>query len=118
MQVLKIRAGQETQIGELDNTLEAMQRFVGGYIEIVRLSDDLALVCNEEGKLQGLPMSAWLCKRGALSQPYDVVCGDCFLCRVDGEDFAGLQYGDVAEAMLYVQPMEKTAPNGNSEAVK
>lgn len=39
---------------ELDNTLEAMQKFVGGLIECITLSDtgsEVTLVCNDEGKL-------------------------------------------------------------------
>lgn len=36
-------------------TLEYMQKVVGGYIEIVPLQDGRLLVCNEEGKIQGLP---------------------------------------------------------------
>ena len=39
---------------DLDNTLEAMQKFVGGLIECIALSDtgsEVTLVCNDEGKL-------------------------------------------------------------------
>ena len=39
---------------ELDNTPEAMQKFVGGLIECITLSDtgsEVTLVCNDEGKL-------------------------------------------------------------------
>ena len=41
---------------ELDNTLEAMQNFVGGLIECITLRDtgsEVTLVCNDEGKLLG-----------------------------------------------------------------
>lgn len=37
-----------------DNTLEAFQKAVGGYIETVTLRDDLVVICNEEGRLLGL----------------------------------------------------------------
>lgn len=37
-----------------DNTLEAFQKAVGGYIETVTIQDDLVLICNEEGRLLGL----------------------------------------------------------------
>ena len=40
---------------EIDNTLEAFQRAVGGYIETVTLFEDVTLICNEEGRLMGLP---------------------------------------------------------------
>lgn len=43
-------------------TLEEMQKFVGGYIEMPSLPhlDGVTLVCNEEGKLRGLAPSAIL----------------------------------------------------------
>lgn len=43
---------------EIDNTLETMQKIVGGYIETVTLSKDTVLICNEEGRLKGLQPSA------------------------------------------------------------
>ena len=44
---------------EIDNTLEAKQEIVGGYIECVYLPNDdsVVLICNEEGKLLGLPFN-------------------------------------------------------------
>ena len=40
---------------DIDNTLEALQKAVGGYIETVTLFEDVALICNEEGRLMELP---------------------------------------------------------------
>ena len=39
------------------NTLEAFQEAVGGYIETVTLASDLVIICNEEGRLIGLPFN-------------------------------------------------------------
>ena len=38
----------------IDNTLEAFQKIVGGYIEVVTLAPDLVIVSNEESRLLGL----------------------------------------------------------------
>jgi len=38
-------------------SLEFMQRTVGGYIQVVPLGGSTVLVCNEEGKLKGLPLN-------------------------------------------------------------
>lgn len=38
-----------------DNTLEAFQQAVGGYIETVTIAKDRVVICNEEGRLLGLP---------------------------------------------------------------
>ena len=81
--------GTECEYREIDNTLEAMQEIVGGYIEVVPLcnKDDepihgIVLVCNEEGKLKGLPdnIKVW----------GDPIKGTCFICRTDGEEFASI----------------------------
>ncbi len=41
---------------EIDNTLEAKQHLVGGYIECVYPENDnsVVFVCNEEGKINGM----------------------------------------------------------------
>lgn len=41
----------------IDNTLEAMQNIVGGYLETVTLDKDVVLICNEEGRLMNLQPS-------------------------------------------------------------
>ena len=67
---------------ELDNTLEAMQKFVGGLIECITLSDtgsEVTLVCNDEGKLLGLPLNR------PLWDGADVLAGPGFLAGCDSE---------------------------------
>lgn len=67
---------------ELDNTLEAMQKFVGGLIECIALSDTgsaVTLVCNDEGKLLGLPLNR------PLWDGADVLAGPGFLAGCDNE---------------------------------
>lgn len=39
---------------EIPNELEALQREVGGYIEILPITTDAVIICNEEGKLKAL----------------------------------------------------------------
>ena len=66
-----------------------MQRLVGGYIQAVYPFDDpVALICNEEGKLLGLPMNRTL--RDERGVPYDIVCGTFFLAGIAEDDFASL----------------------------
>lgn len=47
--------GKIAHVEWVDNTLEAFQRIVGGYIETVTVCSDVLIVCNEEGRLLGLP---------------------------------------------------------------
>ena len=56
--VLIVEPGKEPYVKEIDSGLESLQHEVGGYIEaIYPYEDPIALVCNEEGKLEGLPLN-------------------------------------------------------------
>lgn len=54
IKVIIVEPMKEPYSTEIENTLEGLQKVVGGYIETVYLEDDVVLVCNEEGKLMGL----------------------------------------------------------------
>lgn len=45
----------------IPNTLDALQRLVGGYIETVTPASDWLIICNEEGRLEGLPYNVEVC---------------------------------------------------------
>ena len=67
---------------ELDNTLEAMQKFVDGNIECLTFYDfgsEVVLVCNDEGKLLGLTLNR------PLWDGADVLAGPGFLAGCDNE---------------------------------
>ena len=70
IQVLKVAPGKAPEAVTMPNTLEAIQQMVGGYIEVIPL-DDVCLVCNEEGKLTGLP--------GNRRLGNDIIAGTFFL---------------------------------------
>ena len=54
--VLLIEPNKYPKMIEIDDTLEAMQKVVGGDIEeYMPFDDDVAIICNEEGKVNGLP---------------------------------------------------------------
>lgn len=66
-----------------------MQDIVGGAIQTVYpFRDKAAIVCNDEGKLIGLPPNRFL--RDENGQPYDVLCGAFFVIGVGREDFVSL----------------------------
>ena len=52
------RPGLPLRAEVVENTLRAMQELVDGPIECVTVTEDLAIVCNEEGRLRGLSPSA------------------------------------------------------------
>ena len=56
MRILKIEPEHKPERADIPDTLEAMQKVVDGYIQAVYpFEEPVALICNEEGKLNGLP---------------------------------------------------------------
>jgi len=54
MKILMRAPGGRFEEVVIENSLEKLQNLVGGYIEIVRLAEDAALIVNEEGAFKGL----------------------------------------------------------------
>lgn len=67
-------------VAEIDNSVEKIQMIVGGHFEPVPITSELIFLCNEEGKLLGLPPN--------FKTPYDTIAGSVIVCGVDGEEFA------------------------------
>lgn len=92
IRILALPVDREPYITNISNTLENMQRFVGGYIETETILQDpeVVLVCDEEGLLKGRAVNPSVPDL----QPYVgwglKIVGDCFFCGVAGEDFADL----------------------------
>ena len=91
MTVLLVEPGSVPRRAEIGDTLEDMQNVVGGLIQAVYpFEEPVALICNEEGKLLGLPLNRSL--RDEAGQVYDIVAGTFFLCAAppDSENFESL----------------------------
>lgn len=61
MKAIRKKPGCEPEIIEVDNTLAALQAEVGGYIETVTIASDAVIICNEEGRILGLPDNCRVC---------------------------------------------------------
>ena len=89
MRVLLVKPGEVPCIVEMDNTLEVLQDAVGGFIEAVYPFDDpIALICNENGKLDDLPLNRAL--RDEDGCIYDVIAGSFLVTGLGEEDFSSL----------------------------
>lgn len=87
---------------EIENTLEAEQKFVGGLIECTALTEDIDLVCNEEGRVIGLE------PRVAIQEPKTVIAGDCFICRHDRQgNFKSIKESDIDLIKSKVKPISE-----------
>lgn len=89
MKVLVLSNG-ELKEKEINNTLEDLQKIVGGYIEIPFLSEtflanEIDMIINEEGKfIDGLRPEIAVVKRGT-NTVLDVVFGNCIFASHDEE---------------------------------
>ena len=64
----------------ITNELKELQKIVGGYIETVLLLSNLVLICNEEGKLMGLPYN--------FGTPDDILVGTVIVAGIKESEFA------------------------------
>lgn len=67
------------RLKDVPNELKALQSMVGGYLEAVTLATDMCILCDEEGRLKGLPYNCEICGIN--------FCGTILAVGVDGEEF-------------------------------
>lgn len=86
MKAIRKKPGCAPEIIEVENTLKALQTEVGGDIETVTIASDAVIICNEEGRILGLPYN----------------------CRFFGVDFVGtvLLVGTKGDEFCDVPPID------------
>lgn len=88
--------GQAPKVEPLfENTLEAFQKAVDGYIEAVTVTEDVVIICNEEGRLRGLPFNVELFGVGFV--------GTIIVAGVKGEEFASLKSTHIPHILRVLQ---------------
>ncbi len=88
MKVLVVEPQKPCRVQEIES-LADMQQLVGGDIEAVYPFQELvAVVCNADGKLLGLPMNRPLLDKDYL--PYDIIRGTFFVAGLGQEEFISL----------------------------
>jgi hypothetical protein len=106
MKILVVAPLTAPVVKEIDGTLKSMQEVVGGYIEaLYPFNEAVALICNEEGKLLGLPFNRAL--RDEDGVIYDIVAGTFFLCAAPPyeENFTSLTDDEIERfAGLFLYP--------------
>lgn len=89
MTVLVVEPGMSPYVKEIDSGLKSLQSEVGGWIEAVYpFEEEVALICNEEGKLSELPLNRAL--RDEDRHVYDIVAGTFLVVGLGEEDFCSL----------------------------
>lgn len=89
MDVLLIKPGMYPQQIQIGTELEDLQKAVGGDIQAVYpYEEEVALIMNEEGKMQGFELNRSL--RDEKGEAYDIIAGDFLVVGLGEEDFGSL----------------------------
>lgn len=99
MRAIRKRPGEMPEITDVENTLEALQKEVGGQIESLRFAADATVLCNEEGKLLGLQPNVWFLG--------DVLCGTILIVGVRGDAFCSLTMDGARMMCEYLKDKQK-----------
>ncbi|MGN0394843.1 MAG: DUF3846 domain-containing protein [Coprococcus sp.] len=79
IEVIFVQPMKPPEIRQISDELSAMQELVGGYIEeYMPFKDDVAIVCNEEGKINGMQLNRGI--YGEDGQLMDIIAGPFFYC--------------------------------------
>lgn len=89
MTVVCVEPGKPAYAKTISTGLESLQHEVGGYIEATYpWEDEAAIICNEEGKITGLPLNRSLSDDEG--NMYDVIVGSFIIAGLGEEDFCSL----------------------------
>lgn len=103
IKVVIVEPRKNARVAEIDSSLESMQKIVGGYIQTFQLDDEVFIICNEEGILEGLEPCRAIFYEGEL---IEIIHGTFFICSApwDSENFESLsddqaqEYKDLFES--------------------
>lgn len=77
--VVLVEPGKYPRLVEIKDSLEAMQSLVEGNIEeYMPYEDEVAIICNEEGKMNGMPLNRAIYSDD--KEMLDIIAGKFFIC--------------------------------------
>ena len=86
MNVLIVEPGKHPRLADIDESLESLQKIVGGYIQaIYPFEDEIAIICDEESKLKS--DTEW---NRMLPEIRDVIKGTFIIAGLGDEDFTDI----------------------------
>ena len=123
IRIVKVLPNQKPVVCEIERGLEKLQEIVDGTIQcIYPFDDDVGLICNDDGKLLGLPYNRALFfdwdkaseyeeidgeQYVPIDEIYDAIVGTFFICRTpsDSDNFESLTDEQVDK---YMKLFERT----------
>ncbi len=115
--VLVVEPLQEPYIKEIPNTLEALQKEVGGPIQAgYPFAEEAAIVCNDEANLEGMRLNRAL--YDAEGEIYDIVAGTFIVVGLGEDNFASLPPELMSKIQeQFKQPEMFVKVNGEIQAI-
>lgn len=113
LQVLLVEPGKEPKKITIGGDLEDLQEVIGGHIELAYYyNDPVVILCDEEGKLKGLPLNRAI--RGVDGGIKDIMAGNFLICGDGEEDIESLS-DDLMEKYkaIFEKPEEFFELGGN-----
>lgn len=110
LRVLMVEPHKAPYEAKIRDDLADLQKAVGGYIEIVSNNDGTLIVCNEEGKLNGM--------EGNRRIESDVIAGPFFVVGEQGEDFRSLTEDEFAKYKERFKEIEDISQDEVDEAMR
>lgn len=104
MRVVIARPEEDAQVADIAPGLESLQAVVGGYIELWAIDGAAAFLCNEEGRLNGMPLNRFVTlSDGTVWDIYGPIL-------VVGTDDAAEDFTDLPEeaAALWVERLNRS----------
>lgn len=89
--VIYVEPGKTARTIEMKDELSEMQKLVGGLIEeYMPFADDVAIICNDEGKMNGMPLNRAIYLEDG--QMADIIAGPFFIAYapVESEKFLSM----------------------------
>lgn len=88
IRVVLLEPGKLARVTDIDSSLEGLQKTVNGLIEAAYpFEEEVCIICNEEGKLNGMPLNRAIRCEGQIT---DIIAGPCFVCSCDKASFGSL----------------------------
>lgn len=113
--VLRIEPRKAPSVAVIENNLKSFQKEVGGYIEeIAPFPDPVAIICNEEGKIDGLPLNRAI--KNEDGDIVDVIAGTFLVvgCNPDESNFTSLSDELIEKyRKVFSSTLKYTEINGN-----
>lgn len=90
MQVIMLEPGKPAYVKEIGSDLASIQETVEGIVEIIYPFSDVfvGLACNEEGKINGLPLNRAVYDNDG--EIIDIIAGKAFLCDCSTDELQSL----------------------------